>query len=123
MNYLWIALGGALGSVFRFAISKYIHSLISTIFPAGTLLVNLSGCLLIGYLWGINSVKPFEQHLSSFLFIGILGGFTTFSTFSVETLQLIREGAIRFSLLYIAASCIGGLLMAYWGLRLAIHNT
>jgi CrcB protein len=123
MKYFLIALGGALGTLLRYGISNAILTLTSGAFPLGTLMVNISGSFVIGYLWGMNSVISFQQNLSAFLFIGLLGGFTTFSSFSIESLQLLKEGDTRAAFIYIFSSCIGGLLAAYLGIRLTIHRT
>ena len=89
-------------------------------FPLGTLAVNVAGCLLIGVVFGF-----FERgHVSSagylFLTTGVLGGFTTFSAFSVETLALFRNGHLGHAALYVLASVLLGLLAtcaAYWAVR------
>jgi fluoride exporter len=94
-TYMWIAVGGALGSMARFFVSSAFARLVGEAFPWGTIIVNISGCLLIGILATVSGpdgrleVAPdFRQ----FLLIGICGGYTTFSSFSLQTLNLIRNG-------------------------------
>src|SRR4030095_673066 len=94
-SYLVVAIGGALGSVTRFWLSGAIAQRFGETFPAGTLLVNISGSLVIGFFAALTSpdgrllVSPsFRQ----FFMIGVLGGYTTFSSFSLQTLALARDG-------------------------------
>ena len=95
MIYLWVALGGALGSVGRFAASSLVARAAGGALPWGTLLVNVAGSLLIGVaagLWLSDGRLAVPVEARAFLIVGILGGFTTFSAFSLETLNLIRNG-------------------------------
>lgn len=95
MITLAIALGGALGSVFRYALATLIDSQLGEGFPWGTFCVNLLGCFVIGILAYISSVDGRiwgSVETRHFLMTGICGGFTTFSTFSLHTLNLIRDG-------------------------------
>jgi CrcB protein len=85
------------------------------------LFINVSGSFVIGLLWGWHNDQPFSPNMTAFLFIGLLGGYTTFSTFSLENLQLLQEGAIRQAVMYVLMTCAGGLLAAYAGLRLSGH--
>jgi len=119
MRYLWMALGGAAGTLLRFGVTTAMLSLGLYRFPVGTLLVNLTGSLVIGLCWGWSSATPFSPNLAAFLFIGLLGGYTTFSSFSLENLQLLREGEIATAMWYALVSCAGGVLAAYAGLRLS----
>ena len=116
MNYLLLALGGALGTILRFAlVSTSIDYFKQPIFPWGTLLVNLSGSLIIGLLAGLNESDLMNPGMRTFLFIGLLGGFTTFSSFSLESLQLIRQSHLNYAILYILASTLIGLALAATG--------
>jgi CrcB protein len=104
-----IALGGALGSLARYGLGGLVQGNRLN-FPAGTLAVNLLGCLVMGFLgWWIHAglAKP---PLRLFLGIGFLGAFTTFSTFSLETMSLFREHSSGAALLYLSASVLGCLL-------------
>jgi fluoride exporter len=109
-----VALGGAAGSVLRYAIQSAfrLHA-----FPVGTLLVNLSGSFLIGLVAALaERGAPWAR---PWLMAGFLGGFTTFSAFSLENLRLVREGMAATALGYALASVAGGLALAFAGYMLA----
>lgn len=119
MQWLAIALGGALGSVLRFAAVGYLTPLLNYRFPFGTFVVNIVGSFLIGVAYVLlveKTTLPIEWRL--FFITGILGGFTTFSAFSLEILQLWQEGHVLNALLYASSSVILGLLMAFVGMVL-----
>jgi CrcB protein len=116
MNYLILALGGAIGTILRFAlVSTTIDFFRHPIFPWGTFIVNLLGSLVIGILAGLNESDLMNPGLRTFLFIGLLGGFTTFSSFSLESLQLIRQDHVSYAVVYILTSTILGLTLAAGG--------
>jgi fluoride exporter len=118
LNILLVAAGGALGSLLRYAVVLLLKPHSPT-FPTGTLIVNLIGCLLIGLLaglWGA-SISPTDR-LKLFLFMGILGGFTTFSSFGLETAVLLRDGRTMAAIGYIVASNAIGLPLALIGMAL-----
>ncbi len=119
MQWLAIALGGALGSVLRFAAVGYLTPLFNYRFPLGTFVVNIIGSFLIGVAYVLlveKTTVPAEWRL--FFITGILGGFTTFSAFSLEILQLWQEGHAFNALVYASSSVILGLLMAFVGMAL-----
>ena len=94
--YLWVALGGALGSVSRFWLNGLIAGRFGATFPWGTLAINVSGSLVIGIIGALvipegRMNSPSRQFATQFLMIGVCGGFTTFSSFSLQTLNLLRE--------------------------------
>jgi CrcB protein len=96
-TYLWIAFGGALGSVARYALSSFIAHRIGEVFPWGTLVVNVSGCFVIGFfaaLTGPDGRVMVSPDIRQFVTVGICGGYTTFSSFSLQTLNLLREGDV-----------------------------
>ena len=108
---LAIAGGGAVGALLRYWVSAGVHTLVGRGFPYGTLVVNMLGSLLMGflYVWLLERV-PAGVAMRAFLLIGLLGAFTTFSTFSVETLNLIQTGHIARALLNMLLSivlCVG----------------
>src|ERR1700674_3418638 len=115
-NLLIIAFGGALGSVSRYGCQKWIYQLYPHPFPFGTFLVNISGCFLIGLFFGLsekgNLLNP-EWRL--FLTTGFCGGFTTFSTYSFETISLLRNGDYSYAFIYITASVLVGIIAVWSG--------
>jgi len=91
---LAIAAGGAVGSVLRFWMSTWVHSFVGRTFPYGTLTVNVLGCLAMGFLFVLFVDRLSDNAvLRAGILIGVLGGFTTFSSFSIETFNLIEQGA------------------------------
>jgi CrcB protein len=91
---LAIAAGGAVGSVLRFWMSTWVHSFAGRSFPYGTLTVNVLGCLVMGFLFVLFVDRLSDNAvLRAGILIGVLGGFTTFSSFSIETFNLIEQGA------------------------------
>jgi CrcB protein len=116
ITYLWIALGGALGSVARFALTGATARMVGNAFPWGTILVNVSGCFVIGVLavtTGPEGRVMTPPHMRQFLLIGVCGGYTTFSSFSLQTLDLIRGGEVVGALGNVALSLIA-CLVAVW---------
>lgn len=111
-NYLWIAAGGATGALFRYAASHWVHSLLGRDFPWGTLVVNVSGSLAMGFLYFQLSERTDADALwRAGLLIGFLGAFTTFSSFSIETVSLIETGEnlrAAANILFSVALCLGG---------------
>ena len=94
LAYLWVAIGGALGSVARFWFSGLIARQFGETFPWGTLLVNISGSLIIGFFGALTDPQGrwfVTPAMRQFFMIGICGGYTTFSSFSLQTLNLLRE--------------------------------
>jgi fluoride exporter len=114
-----IMLGGFFGAISRYALGEWIQS--DNGFPVGTLLINLLGCFLLGWLLTFFSIqKKIRPEITLFLGTGFIGSFTTFSTFSVETILLIQGGLAIYSLLYVLVSVFFGLLLAYLGYKLAL---
>ena len=118
MKIILVLAGGAIGTLARFYTSGFAQKYVSNGFPIGTLTVNLVGSFIIGLLWGLFENQPSTQ-LRTFLFVGILGGFTTFSAYSIETLNLFKDGNLRFAVLNILLNNILGILLAFAGLALA----
>jgi len=115
-----IAAGGALGSVLRYGLSTWVHSFAGRGFPYGTLAVNVLGCLAMGVLFVLLVERMGESAIwRAGLLIGLLGGFTTFSTFSIETFTLIEQGAMAKAVGNMAANlvlCVGA---TWFGIILA----
>jgi fluoride exporter len=116
---LFIAAGGALGSVARYLLSGIDYKVSEGVFPAGTLMVNLLGSLAIGFFWGISEYSVFSSQMRLFLFVGILGGFTTFSTFALENFNLIRDGEGGIAVVNILLSNVLGIALVFGGYALA----
>lgn len=96
LAYFWVALGGALGSVSRFWINGFVSAKVGATFPWGTLFINVAGSFVIGALGAVTSAEgrldsQSRQFATQFLMIGVCGGYTTFSSFSLQTLNLLRE--------------------------------
>ncbi len=120
-SVLLVALGGALGSVARFKLSGWVlQQAPNWRFPVGTFVVNVSGCFIAGLLAGM-AVKQevFTPDARVFLFTGLLGGFTTFSAFGLETLLLLKRGEAGVAIANAIASVAVGLLVAWLGYGLA----
>ncbi len=115
---LLVALGGALGSVGRFKLSGWVlHHTMDWRFPAGTFTVNIAGCLLAGVLAGLaEKHELFSADIRLLLFTGLLGGFTTFSAFGLETMFLLRKGELLIAGANVALSVVAGLLALWLGL-------
>lgn len=121
-----VAIGGALGSVARYLLTGAVASRLNTTFPTGTLVVNVAGCLAIGMLMHLALNMPqVSPPVRALLITGLCGGFTTFSTFSWETMAAIEEGEFARAALYVASSVVLGLLAVWVGREvagLALHS-
>jgi CrcB protein len=115
IKLLYIAAGGAFGTLFRYWVSGFAYRAGGTGFPWGTLAVNLLGSFLIGLAFGLSDRITLPPNLRNMLFIGIFGGFTTFSTLMYEGFAMFRDADIKLSLIYLLVSNILGLLLVYSG--------
>lgn len=117
-SYLVVALGGAVGSVCRFWLSGAVAQKFGETFPAGTLLVNITGSLVIGFFAAITGPDGriwASPSFRQFFMIGVLGGYTTFSSFSLQTLALVRDGEWLFATLNATGSFVLCLLAVWVG--------
>lgn len=117
MTYLWVAIGGGIGAVLRFAVVQWVTDRASFPFPWGTLVVNLTGSLVIGFLLALLIARDADPTLRFLLVTGVLGGYTTFSAFSYEVLSLLQEARWLAALFYALGSVVLGLVAAavgYW---------
>lgn len=124
MNYVWVFLGGGLGSIARFAASGLVARLFGETFPWGTMTVNVVGSLIIGFfatLTGIDGRMLVSPSVREFVMLGFLGGFTTFSSFSLQTLSLARDGEWLQAALNVVASVLICLLAVWLGHLLAAN--
>lgn len=116
-DILLVGLGGGAGSVVRFLCQRGVSAVYPHAFPFGTLLVNVAGCLLIGILIGLfekgQLVKPEWRLL---LATGFCGGFTTFSAFAAENIQLLKDGRLLYFSIYTVASVVLGILATFTGI-------
>lgn len=121
VKLLWIAAGGATGSVLRYLVSGWVQQGTGGTFPWGTLVVNVCGCFLIGLLAHLLAEQSLvrEEHRAALL-IGVLGGFTTYSTYAWETLAFVGEGQFGRALANVALSTIVGLGAAWAGYRTSV---
>ncbi len=118
-----IGAGGFVGAILRYLVSGWVqYRSGSLIFPFGTMSVNMIGCLVIGFMtWLVESRSMFSPELRSFVLIGLLGAFTTFSTFGNETLGLIRDNRIDLALINGGFQVIVGVGMVWLGRILAAN--
>ncbi len=115
-NYLLVFLGGGLGAGARYWLSGAVYKVLPSDFPYGNLAVNILGCFLIGVLLSLMEERFLVQPaLRVFLTIGILGGFTTFSSFSYETVALLRDGQSMSAGINVLATVFGCLTATYAG--------
>lgn len=118
MLVLYIALGGALGAVARYALGSWIHSWAGAGFPWGTFVINIVGSFLIGLSLRYLDAITAAPEMRALMTVGVLGAFTTFSTFTYETIMLLQEGAWHRAVFYAAGSLAIGLLAVGSGLYL-----
>ena len=118
-NLLIVGLGGAVGSMLRYAVQKFFQAQTAAAFPTGTLLVNIAGCFLIGILWSLVSRSlTWNDEMKLLLMTGFCGGFTTFSAFTLEGIGLLKENRTVLFVIYLTASVVGGLLATFIGIRI-----
>lgn len=116
---IFAALGGAFGTILRYLTAGIAHRLFNVVFPVGTLAINLTGSFVIGLLWGLFEELSITPNARVFLFVGILGGFTTFSTYALESFSMIRDGEIKTALSYVLASNIFGIALTFTGFMIS----
>ncbi len=121
IKILIVGLGGFGGAIGRYLITEWANRLLPGKFPYGTLIVNLAGSFVLGYLAALVLRSEMAPNTRLLVMTGFLGAFTTFSTFSVENLQLFQNGLTGQAVLNILMSVVGGLLLAYAGYEMGKH--
>jgi fluoride exporter len=121
VNVLFVGVGGFIGSASRYLLGNYVQQVSKSVdFPYGTLVVNLIGCFTIGFLSQLAEARGvFNSQTRALVFVGLLGGFTTFSSFGNETLNLARDGQMFSALANIGANVLLGLVMVWIGRTVA----
>lgn len=112
---LAIGTGSFIGGILRYLLSQFIQTKFLSIFPFGTLTVNIVGCFFIGLVFGFSDRGNLTPEWRLFLATGLLGGFTTFSAFSNETVGMLRDGQLWYATAYISSSVIVGLVATFIG--------
>ena len=117
INILLVGIGGALGSIFRYLLGTWTQTASRSIdFPYGTLAVNLIGCFVIGFLSQLAEARgAFTSESRALVFVGVLGGFTTFSSFGNDTVNLLRDGETFNALANVGTNVILGLMLVWLG--------
>ena len=115
LNVLLVGCGGFLGAILRYLISLRVSQSLGTGFPWGTFFVNITGCLLIGFLSGLFMARSFHPSAGLLMITGILGGYTTFSSFGLETVTLLTTGRPIAAMIYAGASVIAGVFAVWLG--------
>lgn len=112
-----VFIGAGLGGVLRFILGSQVYAYTGRNFPYGTLVINLTGSFIMGFLYVYITQKfeDFTPQLTAFILVGLLGGYTTFSSFSIETLRLFQDGKVLYGFINIFTSTIFGVLLAYLG--------
>jgi fluoride exporter len=119
MKYLLVGLGGAIGSIGRFLIYHLALKFGFAYFPIGTFIVNVLGCFILGLLVGFDNARIFvHDNLRPLFVVGVLGGFTTFSTFGLETFELLRDGYFIMASINVFSSVILALVGIWGGIQI-----
>lgn len=118
VNVLLVALGGAIGSAARYLVGAFVANRFGTDFPWGTFIVNVSGSFLIGVILSLVGGGQLPAGARLFLAVGVMGGYTTFSTYSNETLQLVQGGEVGAAMFNALGQVVAGFIGVYLGVVL-----
>lgn len=119
IKFVYIAVGGAAGADLRYAVSVAAVRIGSGSFPWGTLMVNLLGSLGIGIIWALLGESSGQERTDALFFIGLLGAFTTFSAYTLESMQLYQDGRLGIALANVLANNVGALMAVVIGFTIA----
>jgi len=111
-----IGYGGAIGALSRYTLSNLISKSFQTNFPLGTLWVNLLGCFIVGIIWQYSEHYSIEKNTKLFFFVGLLGAFTTFFTFGLESLHLFKDGHVKSALINLFLNNVLGIILVLLGI-------
>ena len=118
MDYLWVGLGGMLGSVARYWVGGEVASRLGAVFPYGTFLINVTGSFVLGFLMAYLGLRTASPSWRLFLAVGFCGGYTTFSTYTYETLKLVEEGSLLLASVYFLGGPVLGFGAVVLGMAL-----
>lgn len=120
-NFILVVIGGGIGSAARYGLSTWANQAMQSgsIFPYGTLAVNLTGSFLAGLVWGLSTETTMKPETRIFLLVGFMGGFTTFSSYALESYNLFNNGEVKNALINILVNNIGSILLVIAGVVLA----
>ena len=110
--------GGGIGTLLRYGTAQLTYRISSGAFPTGTMAVNLIGSFIIGCAWALSEKSLIAPNIRLFFMVGVLGGFTTFSTFALENFNLARDGSLKFFLANILISNIAGVFLVFAGFKM-----
>lgn len=114
-----LSIGGATGTLLRFAVYQWADQTLNKVLPWGTLIVNLTGSFVIGLVWGLFEKTGVPLAYRLFVFIGLLGSFTTFSTFAFDSYNLLHQNELRMLALNLLLQNAGGIVLCFTGIHLA----
>jgi len=119
MRYLYLGIAGAIGTIARYALGGLVYRFVEPSFPWATLLINALGCFAIGLFYQAFEVAPVSPDVRTAILIGFIGGFTTYSTFSLETVNLLRDGELAYAGLNVLAHVAIGIAAVFGGIGAA----
>ena len=115
IRLIYVVVGGGLGALLRYLLSAVIQKQSASLFPYGTLVVNLIGAVAIGFLWELFQNITVSTNMRAFIFMGIIGAFTTFSTFSLETFNLLKDNQYLTALINVLVSNVFCIILVFAG--------
>ena len=117
MKYVYIFIGAGVGAIARYSLAGLVGMYTKSLFPYGTMVVNIVGSFLIGFLWSIFKTTTLSIEMRSMIFVGMLGGFTTFSSFMFESANLLKDGEYLYGFMNILWANLLGLVAVFSGFK------